>query len=818
MLESTLSSLLIAVAGKYAHVSAPDVGVGLSGGRLVLDNVRLRADALDFQALPFAIVAGRAGRLRVNVPWSALSHTPVTIYLENVHLIAGPRKGVPGENRRQARKARRARARDMSPAADNSGKDVDSELERGDGSSTSLENEDYDSDQDEYAEEDEIDETSAGQGWSKDEREGAMAHAGKSVYGIGASHDRWHETLLGRLGFNVAVEVFGLKVEYRDQNCVSVISLASCQAYSADRNWEPAFVPLDGGGIAVAMRKVVKLNGLHWVMLPRRAPTDESEFSHQSSTSNVEELRLEQAAHSLPEPNNEGRRVRPGDLDAFEDRSPILDGIDVTFKVLLCNSEGAESGFHVDLDLELEEPVVQLSARQLYWMDAILRQGNISEYGVHSDKYRPRERMETAESISTYILRGAPAAGSRDGPSQKVCTQQHAEIDGALHNGTDKGSQRVDIGGSRELPRNRDSDDGQRGDISDFESGLKAANREQLEEKAGHIVDDVTIQSALLREQKGGPHPKNSKASASGIERNISGSGRFRTLWQAIVGENGDESVDDAAVALGYSKQAEIPRPALESDPDDYERYHARQAVSDAAAAGGFTFRVRATTPDLATRIALETLKVELENERAVRSRLEDVEIVVSEADKRVVIAENELAALRARNTSLVSELQDLERMARSANTSKDVMIRQMEAALMKAERQLQAVAQEQVRGNLPRNSVDPIKSEEFRCVARSVNDAPAADGNEKKHVNDGGRRKPAASSVSSGPARDISHAGRKTRSELNAFQDSSNSKVGRGRKVVIVGSYGDERLRKATSADMQKLDDRMTDDGLTLV
>jgi hypothetical protein len=200
MLESTLTSLLLSIAGRYAHLTPSDVGVGLSGGRLVLDNVRLRADALNqaLTALPCDIVAGRAGRLRVNVPWTALSDTCVTVYLENVHLVAGARGGDG----------------------------------RGDGPPQT-----------------------------------APAGAGAALDGTA---DRWHETLLGRLGFNVAVELYGLKLEYRDRACVGIVSLASCKAYSADREWAPAFAPLDGAETgAVAMRKIFRLKGLHCVMLPR---------------------------------------------------------------------------------------------------------------------------------------------------------------------------------------------------------------------------------------------------------------------------------------------------------------------------------------------------------------------------------------------------------------------------------------------------------------------------------------------------------------------------------------------------------------------
>ena len=90
-MQGAFSALLTSVAGHYAHLSPSDVGIGINGGRLVVSDVQLRPESLESPALPFRIVSGRAGLLRVKVPWGALSRSPVSFYLENVVLVAEPR-------------------------------------------------------------------------------------------------------------------------------------------------------------------------------------------------------------------------------------------------------------------------------------------------------------------------------------------------------------------------------------------------------------------------------------------------------------------------------------------------------------------------------------------------------------------------------------------------------------------------------------------------------------------------------------------------------------------------------------------------------
>ena len=90
-MQAALSAILTSLAKHYVQLSPSDVGIGISGGRLVVSDVQLRPESFESPALPFRIVSGRAGKLRVNIPWGALSSSPVSVYLENVNLVAEPR-------------------------------------------------------------------------------------------------------------------------------------------------------------------------------------------------------------------------------------------------------------------------------------------------------------------------------------------------------------------------------------------------------------------------------------------------------------------------------------------------------------------------------------------------------------------------------------------------------------------------------------------------------------------------------------------------------------------------------------------------------
>jgi hypothetical protein len=283
------------------------------------------------------------------------------------------------------------------------------------------------------------------------------------------------------------------------------------------------------------------------------------------------------------------------------------------------------------------------------------------------------------------------------------------------------------------------------------------------------------------------------------------GSGGLYSLWWAIVGEeNVDDAVDDAAVALGYATK-ESPASAAAAgrrrDADgpggraSSERYEAAEAVATAARSGGYTLRVRVTTPDLASRELVAELRAALEDERAARERLANAEAVVAEADARVDAAAAEARALRERNDALLHELQDLERLARASGASKDVLVRQMEAALKRAERQLQVLAQQA--------TVDAARSEGEPAAPSAPPAGRPAGGERRAGLPRGGRpREPAATVPSAGSGRhgtaaraEAKKGGRRGARDARRAPDAQEGEGGRARVAQLADACSNDGL-----------------------
>lgn len=541
MLDTALSALLASVAGHYARLSPSDVGIGLNGGRLTVEDVELRPESLASPALPFRIIKGRAGALRINVPWAALSSAPIVVRLENVELVAAP---------------------------------CSSEL--------------------------------------------LLSTKPPPL----PSAQRWHETRLGRVLYNVQLEIDGLRLEYRDGECVARVDAQELRVNSADEDFNPTFVPIDGVGTgAVAMRKVFVLSGGRCVMV---AATREEQFGF---------------------------------------AKPVLKDIDVTVKAFVCAGEGTDDdmdGVHADVDVELDEPAVNLSKTQLDWIQHIFNGAS-----------RPASMPPTPRRHSRLRSHSSTPNG----------TQAHDDVDETFETSDTSSPLRS---------------------VSALQNGSVQSYDDKLVES-----DNSSSQINLLSDD----HDDRSEASSTTTPQpQVNRSGGLRSLWNAIVAENFDDTADDAAFVLGlrsasiekrnaaeYRQRLSLTgsrRIAFDSDDED-EDVVVRKAVSSAAAAGGWTVRVRLRTPDGEARAKVKELEEALLGERMMRTGLEDAESALLEASERVKRAEEKAYVLGEKNKRLKKELSELEELTAKAGRNKDAIIRQMEAALTKAERNLEDLLRE---------------------------------------------------------------------------------------------------------------------------
>lgn len=655
MLHNTLSALLVSLTSRYAQLSPSDVGIGIGGGRLVIDNVQLRADTFNGPHLPFHVHHGRAGRLRVNVPWRALSSTPVQLYLENVHLIAGPKlpstatSHTSTTNKSDTNNSTQATSSNLSQPP----------LPPLPFSSTS----------------------------NRDQRPVP-----------------WHQTNIGRLLFNVSVEIYGLKVEYRDDHCIAVLSIASLRASSAGPDWNMRFVSLapdldhdQPDATAVSMRKTVDLTGVHFVMIPRAAATPDIPISSTESVSatfkadntspkNNSETSTSKGSEPLQEKSELDHPGRNLDLNSFESKSPILDGASISLRVLLCTGVTVlpstpnvlTAGMHGEISIEIDDPTVRLTARQLNWLDDILKQA-----------------LSVVQVESTVSLDAKHNSSRPD--LNFIGESTHAETSDSMSSSPH----------AQQLP----PDPSENVDSDNTTETTNITN-----------TDKDLIPNSL--------HTARRRKRASGL----------MSVWEAIVGENSDETVDDAAIVLGLwdgeegpledggedvgdsSDRDENPQDTTADnkptpqhskrnpnisednegegkDSESADKQYARQMVATAAKCGGVTWEVRLRTTDTraldrANDLEREMLKAQTRAEVA-EAQIKEVHNFKAQAHEtlmRAEAAEQRVNELVSRNSELIRELQELERLSGEASRSKDAMIREMQSTLATTERELQSL------------------------------------------------------------------------------------------------------------------------------
>ncbi|KAJ8907749.1 hypothetical protein NDN08_007855 [Rhodosorus marinus] len=276
VLESTISSVLQSQLKQWVKIRGSDVSVGIRGGHLVLENAELNTESLNELSLPFKILSGQAGRLRVDVPWISLGSKPVDVYVEDIHLTAGKKpttdEGPPSSEKK--------------PVPEITG----SELEASESTPTA--------------------DDSAVEG------------------------DRWHESFVFRLAANIRVEVNGLRLEYTDECCSTSLSFTSLKSTACDASWEPAFITADdSSGIPIALRRKLELECLQCQMIRTLADSKRD----------------------------------------FEGVFPVLAGLNLQFRLFLCTGgDGAfSSAQSVEVEVDVEEPNISLSARQVNWLTEI---------------------------------------------------------------------------------------------------------------------------------------------------------------------------------------------------------------------------------------------------------------------------------------------------------------------------------------------------------------------------------------------------------------------------------------------------------------
>ncbi|KAJ8271533.1 hypothetical protein COCON_G00103920 [Conger conger] len=89
--ESLVSDLLNKFIGDYVeNLDKSQLKIGIWGGNVVLENLRVKENALSELDVPFKVKAGQVGKLTLKIPWKNLYSEPVVATLDGLYLLVVP--------------------------------------------------------------------------------------------------------------------------------------------------------------------------------------------------------------------------------------------------------------------------------------------------------------------------------------------------------------------------------------------------------------------------------------------------------------------------------------------------------------------------------------------------------------------------------------------------------------------------------------------------------------------------------------------------------------------------------------------------------
>ncbi|TPX42076.1 hypothetical protein SeMB42_g05292 [Synchytrium endobioticum] len=92
MFEGIIAQVLNKFLGDYvANLETKQLSLSIWRGDVVLNNLRLKKEALDKFNLPIEVKEGYLGELILKIPWNDLKNTPVRVFVNNLYILAQPR-------------------------------------------------------------------------------------------------------------------------------------------------------------------------------------------------------------------------------------------------------------------------------------------------------------------------------------------------------------------------------------------------------------------------------------------------------------------------------------------------------------------------------------------------------------------------------------------------------------------------------------------------------------------------------------------------------------------------------------------------------
>lgn len=112
--ESLVSDLLNRFIGDYVeNLDKSQLKIGIWGGNVVLENLRVKENALSEFDVPFKVKAGQIGKLTLKIPWKNLYNDAVVATLEGLYLLVVPGATIKYDAAKEERYQQEAKQREL---------------------------------------------------------------------------------------------------------------------------------------------------------------------------------------------------------------------------------------------------------------------------------------------------------------------------------------------------------------------------------------------------------------------------------------------------------------------------------------------------------------------------------------------------------------------------------------------------------------------------------------------------------------------------------------------------------------------------------
>ncbi|XP_030555732.1 vacuolar protein sorting-associated protein 13 [Drosophila novamexicana] len=104
--EAVVADVLNKVLGDYIeNLDHKQLKIGIWGGDVVLQNLKIRSNALDSMDLPVQLIYGYLGKLVLKIPWKNLYSQPVIVDIDDLYVLVTPNNNVRYNAEREAKYA-----------------------------------------------------------------------------------------------------------------------------------------------------------------------------------------------------------------------------------------------------------------------------------------------------------------------------------------------------------------------------------------------------------------------------------------------------------------------------------------------------------------------------------------------------------------------------------------------------------------------------------------------------------------------------------------------------------------------------------------